>query len=253
MVLANPTPEIMPEEVKAVRPDAIIATGRSDYPNQVNNVLCFPFLFRPALDAGATAINEEMKIACAMAIAELAQAEASDIVLTAYGAQNFAFGPEYIIPKPFEQYVICSKGYKGQYVLLQRSASAASASWSRSMRGGRRHRRARSTRMAAATHRARCRGMGENVADLGAGEILLTSMDADGTKHGYDLDLTRQVRDAVQIPVIASGGAGNLEHLYRGSHRRRGQRRPGRIHLSFSRTDDRSGQILSARTRSTVR
>ncbi len=106
MALANPTPEIMPEEVIAVRPDAIIATGRSDYPNQVNNVLCFPFLFRGALDAGATAINEEMKIACAMAIAELAQAEASDIVLTAYGAQNFAFGPEYIIPKPFDPRLI---------------------------------------------------------------------------------------------------------------------------------------------------
>jgi malate dehydrogenase (oxaloacetate-decarboxylating)(NADP+) len=106
MALANPTPEIMPEEVKAVRPDAIIATGRSDYPNQVNNVLCFPFLFRGALDAGATTINEEMKKACAMAIAELAQAEASDIVLTAYGAESFAFGPEYIIPKPFDPRLI---------------------------------------------------------------------------------------------------------------------------------------------------
>jgi malate dehydrogenase (oxaloacetate-decarboxylating)(NADP+) len=106
MALANPTPEIMPEEVKAVRPDAIIATGRSDYPNQVNNVLCFPFLFRGALDAGATTINEEMKQACAMAIAELAQAEASDIVLTAYGAESFAFGPDYIIPKPFDPRLI---------------------------------------------------------------------------------------------------------------------------------------------------
>ncbi len=106
MALANPTPEIMPEEVKAVRPDAIIATGRSDYPNQVNNVLCFPFLFRGALDAGATAINEEMKIACAMAIAELAQAEASDIVLAAYGVETFAFGPDYIIPKPFDPRLI---------------------------------------------------------------------------------------------------------------------------------------------------
>jgi len=106
MALANPTPEIMPEDVKAVRPDAIIATGRSDYPNQVNNVLCFPFLFRGALDAGATAINEEMKKACAMAIAELAQAEASDIVLTAYGAESFAFGPDYIIPKPFDPRLI---------------------------------------------------------------------------------------------------------------------------------------------------
>jgi malate dehydrogenase (oxaloacetate-decarboxylating)(NADP+) len=106
MALANPVPEIMPEEAKAVRPDAIIATGRSDYPNQVNNVLCFPFLFRGALDAGATAINEEMKIACAMAIAELAQAEASDIVLAAYGVEAFAFGPEYIIPKPFDPRLI---------------------------------------------------------------------------------------------------------------------------------------------------
>ena len=106
MALANPVPEIMPEDIKAVRDDAIIATGRSDYPNQVNNVLCFPFLFRGALDAGATAINEEMKIACAYAIAELAQAEASDVVLTAYGAQTFSFGPEYIIPKPFDPRLI---------------------------------------------------------------------------------------------------------------------------------------------------
>jgi malate dehydrogenase (oxaloacetate-decarboxylating)(NADP+) len=106
MALANPTPEIMPEDVKAVRPDAIIATGRSDYPNQVNNVLCFPFLFRGALDAGASEINEEMKKACALAIAELAQAEAHDIVLTAYGAENFTFGPEYIIPKPFDPRLI---------------------------------------------------------------------------------------------------------------------------------------------------
>ena len=106
MALANPTPEIMPEEVKAARLDAIIATGRSDYPNQVNNVLCFPFLFRGALDAGATAINEEMKKACALAIAGLAQAEASDIVLTAYGAESFVFGPDYIIPKPFDPRLI---------------------------------------------------------------------------------------------------------------------------------------------------
>jgi malate dehydrogenase (oxaloacetate-decarboxylating)(NADP+) len=106
MALANPTPEIMPEDVKAVRDDAIIATGRSDYPNQVNNVLCFPFLFRGALDAGATTINEEMKKACAMAIADLAQAEASDIVLAAYGAEGFAFGRDYIIPKPFDPRLI---------------------------------------------------------------------------------------------------------------------------------------------------
>ena len=106
MALANPTPEIMPEEVKSVRPDAIIATGRSDYPNQVNNVLCFPFLFRGALDVGATEINEAMKKACAMAIAELAQAEASDIVMTAYGADGFVFGRDYIIPKPFDPRLI---------------------------------------------------------------------------------------------------------------------------------------------------
>src|SRR5258706_693762 len=83
--LANPTPEILPEEVKAVRPEAIIATGRSDYPNQVNNVLCFPFIFRGALDVGATKITEEMKLACVHAIAELAQAEQSDVVAIAYG------------------------------------------------------------------------------------------------------------------------------------------------------------------------
>ncbi|MCZ2173920.1 MAG: NADP-dependent malic enzyme, partial [Burkholderiales bacterium] len=101
LALANPTPEILPEEVRSVRNDAIIATGRSDYPNQVNNVLCFPFIFRGALDAGATTITEEMKLAAVRAIAELAQAEASDIVATAYGDTEMAFGPEYIIPKPF--------------------------------------------------------------------------------------------------------------------------------------------------------
>ncbi len=106
MALANPVPEIMPEDVMAIRPDAIIASGRSDYPNQVNNVLCFPFLFRGALDAGATTINEEMKKACAMAIAELAQAETSDIVLNAYGAESLVFGPDYIIPKPFDPRLI---------------------------------------------------------------------------------------------------------------------------------------------------
>ena len=90
--LANPTPEILPEEVKAVRPDAIIATGRSDYPNQVNNVVCFPFIFRGAIDVGATAINQEMKVACVKAIADLAKAEASDIVANAYGGETPAFG-----------------------------------------------------------------------------------------------------------------------------------------------------------------
>jgi len=100
--LANPDPEILPEEVKAVRSDAIMATGRSDYPNQVNNVLCFPYIFRGALDVGATAINEEMKIACALALADLAKAEPSDIVATAYGGEELKFGPEYLIPKPFD-------------------------------------------------------------------------------------------------------------------------------------------------------
>ena len=105
--LANPTPEILPEEVKAVRPDAIVATGRSDYPNQVNNVLCFPYIFRGALDVGATAINEAMKIACVEALADLAQAEMSDIVAAAYGeAAVLSFGPEYLIPKPFDPRLI---------------------------------------------------------------------------------------------------------------------------------------------------
>ncbi|MEW6515218.1 MAG: NADP-dependent malic enzyme [Pseudomonadota bacterium] len=106
LALANPTPEILPEEVKAVRDDAIIATGRSDYPNQVNNVLCFPFIFRGALDAGATTITEQMKLAAVRAIAELAQAEASDVVAMAYGDDALAFGPEYLIPKPFDPRLI---------------------------------------------------------------------------------------------------------------------------------------------------
>jgi len=102
MALANPTPEILPEEAKAARPDAIIATGRSDYPNQVNNVLCFPFIFRGALDVGATTINDDMKIACVKAIADLARAEGSDVVARAYGDQQTRFGAEYLIPKPFD-------------------------------------------------------------------------------------------------------------------------------------------------------
>jgi len=102
LALANPTPEILPEEVMAVRDDAIIATGRSDYPNQVNNVLCFPYIFRGALDSGATTITREMEIAAVYAIAELAQAEQSDVVATTYGISNLSFGPEYIIPKPFD-------------------------------------------------------------------------------------------------------------------------------------------------------
>ncbi len=106
LALANPEPEILPDEAKAVRPDAIIATGRSDYPNQVNNVLCFPFIFRGALDVGATTITEQMKLAAVHAIAELAQAEQSDIVAIAYGEQELTFGPEYLIPKPFDPRLI---------------------------------------------------------------------------------------------------------------------------------------------------
>jgi len=104
--LANPTPEILPAEAKAVRPDCIVATGRSDYPNQVNNVLCFPFIFRGALDVGATTINEPMKLACVKAIAELAQAEQNDVVASAYGGEELSFGPDYIIPKPFDPRLI---------------------------------------------------------------------------------------------------------------------------------------------------
>ncbi len=102
MALANPVPEIMPELAREVRPDAVIATGRSDFPNQVNNVLCFPFLFRGALDVGASQINSEMKMACVRAIADLAMEEPSDIVRAAYGGQNLTFGPDYLIPRPFD-------------------------------------------------------------------------------------------------------------------------------------------------------
>ena len=100
--LANPTPEIMPEEARAAAPDALIATGRSDYPNQVNNVLCFPFIFRGALDTGATQINDEMKVACVEAIAALARETASAEVGQAYRGERLTFGPEYLIPKPFD-------------------------------------------------------------------------------------------------------------------------------------------------------
>ena len=100
--LANPNPEITPEDVRAVRDDAVIATGRSDYPNQVNNVLCFPYIFRGALDAGASTITVEMEIAAVHAIAELAQAEQSEVVAAAYVGEQLAFGPEYLIPKPFD-------------------------------------------------------------------------------------------------------------------------------------------------------
>ncbi|TXL68450.1 NADP-dependent malic enzyme [Zeimonas arvi] len=104
--LANPTPEIMPEEVKKVRDDAVIATGRTDYPNQVNNVLCFPFIFRGALDVGATTITREMEVAAVQAVAELARAESSEVVTAAYGAVGTGFGPEYLIPKPFDPRLI---------------------------------------------------------------------------------------------------------------------------------------------------
>ena len=102
LALANPNPEILPEEVHAVRDDAIMATGRTDYPNQVNNVLCFPYIFRGALDAGASTITIEMEIAAVHAIAELAQAEQSEVVAAAYVGEKLAFGPEYLIPKPFD-------------------------------------------------------------------------------------------------------------------------------------------------------
>ncbi|HQR04568.1 MAG: NADP-dependent malic enzyme [Proteobacteria bacterium] len=106
LAMANPVPEILPDEAKAVRPDAIIGTGRSDYPNQVNNVLCFPFIFRGALDVGATSITDEMKVACVHAIAELAHAEQSDVVSAAYDTEDLHFGPDYIIPKPFDPRLI---------------------------------------------------------------------------------------------------------------------------------------------------
>jgi len=106
MALANPTPEITPELVKSVRNDAIICTGRSDYPNQVNNVLCFPFIFRGALDVGATTITEEMKMAAVKAIAELARAEQSEVAARAYGEKISGFGPEYLIPNPFDPRLI---------------------------------------------------------------------------------------------------------------------------------------------------
>jgi malate dehydrogenase (oxaloacetate-decarboxylating)(NADP+) len=107
LALANPEPEILPDVAKSARPDAVIATGRSDFPNQVNNVLCFPFIFRGALDVGATAINEPMKLAAVRAIADLAMAEQSEIVTAAYGGEQILkFGPEYLIPKPFDPRLI---------------------------------------------------------------------------------------------------------------------------------------------------
>ncbi|WP_425590896.1 NADP-dependent malic enzyme [Labrys neptuniae] len=106
LALANPEPEIRPELARQVRPDAIVATGRSDYPNQVNNVLCFPFIFRGALDVGASTINEAMKLAAVRAIAELARVEQSDVVAAAYGTHDLSFGPDYLIPKPFDPRLI---------------------------------------------------------------------------------------------------------------------------------------------------
>jgi malate dehydrogenase (oxaloacetate-decarboxylating)(NADP+) len=106
MALANPTPEIMPEEARAVRPDAMICTGRSDFPNQVNNVLCFPYIFRGALDCGATTINEEMKLAAVKAIAALAREEVSEFAAKAHADETQGFGPEYLIPSPFDQRLI---------------------------------------------------------------------------------------------------------------------------------------------------
>ncbi|AWL07038.1 NADP-dependent malic enzyme [Massilia oculi] len=120
LALANPEPEIRPEVARAARPDVIIATGRSDYPNQVNNVLCFPYIFRGALDCGATRITDEMKLACVTAIAELAEAEASDVVALAYEGQDLTFGPEYIIPKPFDPRLLAA--------IAPRVAEAAAAS-----------------------------------------------------------------------------------------------------------------------------
>ncbi len=106
LALANPTPEILPEIARKARPDAVIATGRSDFPNQVNNVLCFPFLFRGALDVSATEINDEMKLSCLKAIADLAFKETSDVVANAYRGEELKFGPDYIIPKPFDPRLI---------------------------------------------------------------------------------------------------------------------------------------------------
>ncbi|MBQ5948478.1 NADP-dependent malic enzyme [Massilia sp. ST3] len=120
LALANPEPEIRPEVAKSARPDCIIATGRSDYPNQVNNVLCFPYIFRGALDCGATHITDEMKLACVTAIAEMAEAEATDVVASAYEGQDLSFGPDYIIPKPFDPRLLAA--------IAPRVAEAAAAS-----------------------------------------------------------------------------------------------------------------------------
>jgi len=104
--MANPEPEITPAAAKAVRPDAIIATGRSDYPNQINNVMCFPFLFRGTLDTRAPEINERMKMDCALALAALAKEPVPDVVARAYNGKQFSFGPDYIMPTPFDPRLI---------------------------------------------------------------------------------------------------------------------------------------------------
>jgi malate dehydrogenase (oxaloacetate-decarboxylating)(NADP+) len=133
--LANPTPEILPEEVKAVRPDAVMATGRTDYPNQVNNVLCFPFIFRGALDVGATTITRGMEVAAVKAVAELAQAEQSEVVASVYGIENLSFGPEYLIPKPFDPRLITviapavAKAAMALLVSATKSAVSNDATW----------------------------------------------------------------------------------------------------------------------------
>ncbi|MDA9981822.1 NADP-dependent malic enzyme [Gammaproteobacteria bacterium] len=124
LAMANPAPEIWPEEVRAVRPDAIIATGRSDYPNQVNNVLCFPFIFRGALDVGATTINEEMKIACVDAIADLAMRESTDDVVNAYRGETLRFGPDFIIPTPFDPRLIVEVSYAVARAAMQTGVAA---------------------------------------------------------------------------------------------------------------------------------
>jgi len=118
--MANPEPEIRPQDAKAVRPDAIIATGRSDYPNQINNVMCFPFLFRGTLDTRATEINEAMKMAAALALSNLAMEEVPDVVARAYEGKRFTFGPDYILPTPFDPRLI--------YVVSEAVAKAAISS-----------------------------------------------------------------------------------------------------------------------------
>lgn len=118
--MANPEPEIRPSDAKAVREDAIVATGRSDYPNQINNVMCFPFLFRGTLDTRATEINEQMKMAAALALADLARQPVPDEVARAYEGKRFSFGPDYIIPTPFDPRLI--------YVVSEAVAKAAISS-----------------------------------------------------------------------------------------------------------------------------